>query len=75
MPNFVLFIKGGADSATALLDEATFLFSAPASCHLIVVVQSPPLWEWVKMAGQISRGARPKGRLHCLGLFFRWAVR
>ena len=27
------------------------------------------------MAGQISRGARPKGRPHCLGLFFRWATR
>ena len=25
------------------------------------------------MAGHISPGARPKGRPHCLGLFFRWA--
>ena len=36
------------------------------SCRLIVVVQSPPQWGWVEMAGQISGGARPKGRLHCL---------
>ena len=26
------------------------------------------------MAGQISRGTRPKGRPHCLGLFFWWAA-
>ena len=45
------------------------------SCHLIVVVQSPPQWGWVEMAGQISRGVRPKGRPHCLGLFVRWAAR
>ena len=48
---------------------------APTSCHLNVVVQYPPQWGWVEMAGQISRGARPKGRPHCLGLFFRWAAR
>ena len=29
----------------------------------------------IGMAGQISRGARPKGRPHCFGLFFRWAAR
>ena len=35
---------------------------SPASCRLIVVVmQSPPQWGWVVMAGQISRGARPNG--------------
>ena len=39
--------------------------AAPASCRLIVV-QSPPQWGWVEMAGQISREARPKGRPHCL---------
>ena len=49
--------------------------TAPTSCHLNVVVQSPPQWVWVEMAGQISWGARPKGRPHCLGLFFRWAAR
>ena len=49
--------------------------SSRMSLALNVVVQSPPQWGWVKMAGQISRGARPKGRPHCLGLFFRWAAR
>ena len=49
--------------------------TAPTSCHLNVVVQYPPQWGWVETAGQISRGARPKGRPHCLGLFFRWAAR
>ena len=44
--------------------------TAPASCHLIVVVQSPPQWGWVEMAGQISRGARPKARPHCQLSFF-----
>ena len=34
-----------------------------------------PKWGWVEMAGQIYRGARPKGRPHCLGLFFCWAAR
>ena len=38
----------------------TSLTSAPASCHLVVVVQSPPIWGWVEMAGQFSRGARPR---------------
>ena len=27
--------------------------AAPTSCHLNVVVQSPPQWGWVEMAGQI----------------------
>ena len=49
--------------------------TGPASCHLIVVVQSPPQWGWIELARQISRGARPKGRPHCFGLFFRWAAR
>ena len=44
--------------------------SAPTSCHLNVVVQSFPQWGWVEMAGQISRGARPKGRPIVSDCFF-----
>ena len=57
------------------ISNPTPKLTAPTSCHLNVVVQSPPQWGWVKMAEQISGGARPKGRPHCLRLFFCWAAR
>ena len=43
------------DAFTLSATLPTIEFSAPASCRLFVVVQSPPQWGWVKMAGQISR--------------------
>ena len=53
---------------TFALATALPLHQRPAAS--IVVVQSPSQREWVKIAGQISRGARPKDRPFVLDCFF-----